>query len=414
MSEFLIESKVEYLTEIIRTMCAGGNPEKEIQQFRNNCDTLSSDEINEVFTQLNQENVPYGSNAQVIDFYQDVVEEKLASSTINTFAPGHPVRVYLEENRLLRSLFAQTRKTDPRSDKALFQEIFQKICTVELHFVRKENQLFPLLEKHGWDSPSKNMWAFHDEIRAQLKEIRIALEADNIDLILEKFPHLQSEMQRLMGVEEERLLPNAMNLLTDEEWEDMRLGDEEIGWMLDEVPPPFPPIVEGSEEIPEATVEIETPKPKRLKSTPKRAKELPFSIEDADHFDEGYLTPEQVNFIFKFLPVDITYVNEDDRVVFYNRGDDRVFPRSANIIGREVKFCHPPKSVDNVLRILEEFKKGTQDHADFWINMRGKFIHIRYFAVRDEQKNYRGVIEMSQDVTEIRALEGEQRLLDWD
>ncbi|VAX08044.1 Putative PAS/PAC sensor protein [hydrothermal vent metagenome] len=414
MSEFLLESKVEYLIEIIRSICAGNIPEKEIQQFRDHCDSLSSDEINEVFTQLANENVPYETNPQVIAFYHDVMEEKIASSSINTFAPGHPVRVYLEENRLLRSYLSQLRQIDPRCDKVAFHAMFQKICTAELHFARKENQLFPLLEKHGWDSPSKNMWAFHDDIRAKLKEIRIALEEDNIDLVVEQIPYLQSEMQRLMGVEEERLLPNAMNMLTDSEWEDMRLGDEEIGWILDEVPPPFPAITEEIEGITEIKAKVEAPKPRRLKSTPKKQKELPFSIEDADHFDEGYLTPEQVNFIFKFLPVDITYVNEDDRVVFYNRGDDRVFPRSANIIGREVKLCHPPKSVDNVLRILEEFKKGTKDHAAFWINMRGKFIHIRYFAVRDEQKKYRGVIEMSQDVTEIRALEGEQRLLDWD
>jgi DUF438 domain-containing protein len=101
-------------------------------------------------------------------------------------------------------------------------------------------------------------------------------------------------------------------------------------------------------------------------------------------------------------------------VVFYNRGDERVFPRSAGIIGREVKFCHPPKSVDQVLRLLEEFKKGTQDVAEFWIEFKGRFIHIRYFGVRDAEKNYKGVIEMSQDVTEIRKLEGQQRLLDWE
>ncbi len=141
---------------------------------------------------------------------------------------------------------------------------------------------------------------------------------------------------------------------------------------------------------------------------------MPFSLDDKTHYDEGYLSPEQVNSIFRILPVDITYVDENDRVVFYNRGDDRVFPRSAGIIGREVKFCHPPKSVDQVLRILEEFKAGTQDTAEFWIQFKGQFVHIRYFAVRDENKVYKGVIEMSQDVTDIRKLEGDKRLLDWD
>lgn len=412
VSEFLSESKVEYLVDIISTLCTGGDPEKEIQQFMDGCDSLNGDEVTEVFSRLSHKDLQYDNDPRVIAFYQDVIEEKLSSNTLNGFPPGHPVRVYLEENRLQRSLFSQIRKVDPRQDIDQFKAIYQKIRTVEKHFVRKENQLFPLLEKHGWDSPSKNMWAFHDDIRAKLKEVRLALEENDIDTVIKQFPYLQSEMQRLMSVEEERLLPNAMNMLDESEWIDMRIGDEEIGWMLDETPPAYPATAQEPEPEPEQAVVKDAPK--RRKSTPKRAKELPFSIENADHFDEGYLTPEQVNFIFKFLPVDITYVNEDDRVVFYNRGDERVFPRSANIIGREVRFCHPPKSVDNVLRILEEFKKGTQDHADFWINMRGRFIHIRYFAVRDEQKNYRGVIEMSQDVTGIRALEGEQRLLDWD
>jgi DUF438 domain-containing protein len=199
-----------------------------------------------------------------------------------------------------------------------------------------------------------------------------------------------------MQVEEGRLLPNAMQLLSEEEWKEFRDGDKEIGWMFDTAPTPYP------------EVEYIHPGEDTVR------KKLPFGIEDKTHYDEGYLTPAQVNSIFRILPVDITYVNENDQVVFYNRGEDRVFPRSAGIIGREVKFCHPPKSVDQVLRILEEFKAGTQDLAEFWIQFKGKFIHIQYFAVRDEDRTYRGVIEMSQDVTHIRELEGQQRLLDWD
>jgi PAS domain S-box-containing protein len=137
-------------------------------------------------------------------------------------------------------------------------------------------------------------------------------------------------------------------------------------------------------------------------------------ISEAFQLEEGYLNIEQINLLLKFMPVDLTYVDENDRVLFYNRGEDRVFPRSAGIIGREVRFCHPPKSVDTVLRILEEFKKGTKSEAEFWIRFKGRVIHIRYFAVRDDKLNYKGVIEMSQDITEIQKLEGERRLLSWD
>jgi uncharacterized protein len=106
-------------------------------------------------------------------------------------------------------------------------------------------------------------------------------------------------------------------------------------------------------------------------------------------------------------------VDENDKVIFYNNGDERIFPRSPGIIGREVKFCHPPKSVDNVLKILEEFKQGTKDNAEFWINFKDSFIHIRFFAIRDKDKNYKGVMEITQNVSDIKALEGERRILDW-
>jgi len=149
-------------------------------------------------------------------------------------------------------------------------------------------------------------------------------------------------------------------------------------------------------------------------SNVKRRKKVPFDTTGMIHVEEGYLTPEQVNLIFKTLPMDITYVDEHGKVLFYNRGQERLFPRIPGIIGREVHLCHPPKSVDTVLKIVEEFKKGTRDVADFRINIKGRFVLIRYFAVRDDDRTYRGVMEMSQDITDIQTLEGEQRLLDWD
>jgi len=311
------------------------------------------------------------------------------------FPEGHPVRVYLEENLLIREYIAQLQQMNVNEHYEFIKELFNKLSDVEKHFARKENQLFPYLEKYGWTSPSQNMWAFHDDIRAQLKEARQAVEEKSEHMLTPIF-HACHSLEHIMQVEEGRLLPRAMEMLSEDDWKEFREGDEEIGWMFDVAPTayPEPEYIHPSQDT--------------------KRKKLPFGIEDKTHYDEGYLTPEQVNSIFKYIPVDITYVDENDRVVFYNRGDDRVFPRSAGIIGREVKFCHPPKSVGQVLMILEEFKKGTQDVAEFWIQFKGKFVHIRYFAVRDENKVYKGVIEMSQDVTDIRALEGDKRLLDWD
>jgi DUF438 domain-containing protein len=312
------------------------------------------------------------------------------------FPDGHPVRTYLEENLLIRVLMAELEAINISEGLESFSVIFERLAKVDLHFTRKENQLFPYLEKYGWTSPSQGMWTFHDQIRDQVKLVRKEIAGGNSTTILMETQQLFRFLEQIMNVEEQRLLPRAMQMLSEEEWKEFKEGDKEIGWMFDKAPTPYP-----------ADTYIHP-------SQDTKKRKLPFGIEDKTHYDEGYLTPEQVNSIFRILPVDITYVNEHDQVVFYNRGEDRVFPRSAGIIGREVRFCHPPKSVDQVIKILEEFKAGRQDLAEFWINFKGQFIHIQYFAVRDPDRTYRGVIEMSQDVTHVRGLEGEQRLLDWE
>ncbi len=414
LSEFLIESHVELLKEIIEVLCDGDVPEAMMAQFEQECDGISQEELLTLFKQLDTQQVDFRNCDRVIDYFENVVQEKMALAKLRPYPAGHPVRVYLEENILLRSWIKAISQFDPTQQLEEFAEVFKSICKVELHYQRKENQLFPCLEKHGWDSPSKNMWAFHDENRAILKEIRLAIEQGDAVLVSQKAPYLFSELDRMMQIEEQRLLPNAMELLDEEDWLDMRTGDREIGWMLGSEPAPFPVISDG--DVPEEEPELEasqTVEQYEHPSQAKRKKKLPFDTTGMFHFDEGYMTPEQVNLIFKTLPLDITYVDENDKVLFYNRGQERLFPRSAGIIGREVHLCHPPKSVDTVLRIVEEFKKGTRDVADFRINIRGRFVVIRYFAVRDDEKNYRGVLEMSQDITDIQTLEGEQRLLDW-
>jgi DUF438 domain-containing protein len=313
---------------------------------------------------------------------------------------GHPIRVYYEESAFLQNILLELYEADPVADFQKYFNIFNQLTTIEKRFARKENQLFPYLEKYNWNGPSQGMWSFHDTLRDQIRLLNKYNEEKNTAKITEQVPYLIEGIKRLLSIEDMRLFPNAMELLNDDDWKEFHEGDEEIGWML-----PNNPKAYGK---PEAEEEYIHP------SQDFKKRELSFSLENTFHYDEGYMTPEQVNLLLRFMPVDITYVDENDKVIFYNRGKDRVFPRSKGIIGREVRFCHPPKSVDMVLRIVAEFKAGTKDVAEFWINFKGRMIHIRYFAIRDNENKYRGVIEMSQDVTDIQKLEGQQRLLDWD
>jgi hypothetical protein len=318
---------------------------------------------------------------------------------VETLAEGHPVKVYYTESALIQDLILELNDVNPVEDFQKYLNIFNQLTTIEKRFARKENQLFPYLEKHGWEGPSQGMWSFHDNLREQIKLLNNYNAKKDIEKIIENIPYLINGIERLLTIEDIRLFPNAMELITEEEWKDFYIGDEEIGWMLKEKPTPYPAVAKEEAYL--------------HPSQDHSQRDLSFSLENTFHYDEGYMTPEQVNLLLSFLPVDITYVDENDKVIFYNRGNDRVFARSKGIIGREVRFCHPPKSVNVVLRIVEEFRLGTKDVAEFWFNFKGRIIHIRYFAIRDKNKTYKGVVEMSQDVTDIQKLEGEKRLLDW-
>ncbi|NJW52506.1 DUF438 domain-containing protein [Salinimicrobium oceani] len=318
-------------------------------------------------------------------------------TTTSALPKGHPVSIYSEEKKLIQNLGNELLQADPEKETQKFYNIFNQLQEIERRFERKENQLFPVLEQKGWTGPSKNMWSFHDTIREQFRLLRKQLDVQEYPEIKRDSQYLVSSIFRLLLVEDNVLFPNALNLLSEADWKLVRKGEEEIGWMMPKAPAAFPE--EEARYIPPSQDHTQRP--------------LTFKKDEAAHYDEGYMTVEQVNLLLKTMPLDLTYVDENDKVIFYNRGEERVFPRSAGIIGREVKFCHPPKSVGTVLRILEEFKKGNKNEASFWINFKNRLIYIRYFAVRDAQQQYKGVIEMSQDITDIKEIEGEQRLLDW-
>lgn len=320
------------------------------------------------------------------------------SETLNTTSlpEGHPVSVYYQEKEIINILLGELLAVDAKNELQKYTNIFNQLQTIEKRFARKENQLFPFLEKKGWNGPSQGMWSFHDNLREQFRLLRKNMDAKEFDKINSDTPFLVDGINRLMNTEDMVLFPNSLNMLSEEDWITMRKGEEEIGWMLPETPAPFP------------AVEYIHPSQDFTK------REMTFSTENTSHYDEGYMTVEQVNLLLKTMPLDLTFVDENDKVIFYNRGEERVFPRSAGIIGREVKFCHPPKSVGTVLKIIESFKNGTKNEASFWINFKERLIYIRYFAVRDADKNYKGVIELSQDITDIKKIEGEQRLLDWE
>jgi len=195
----------------------------------------------------------------------------------------------------------------------------------------------------------------------------------------------------MVNKEEKILFPMAVDTLSDDEWREIRAGEAEIGYSLIADVPAWPPA--GGESA-------VTPPPAAAASG------------DFLQLRTGGLTLEQLNLMLGALPIDVSFVDEHDEVRFYSEGE-RVFPRSPGVIGRKVQNCHPPASVHKVQEILDAFRAGQKEKAEFWITLNERFLHIRYFAVRDAAGAYRGVLETVQDVTAIRALEGQRRLLDW-
>ena len=395
------EERMEVLKGIIRDLHAGVEMEILRDRFARLCEHVSPKEIAEMEQSLIDDGLPEEEVKRLCDVHVEVFKQSLDTQETPSMPAGHPVHNFMAENRATENLLEEIdgitgelgRHPSSEAVAAHWEtlvDLVARLSEIEKHYLRKENQLFPILEAKGMSGPSQVMWAVHDDIRAALKIGREQAfsEDTRISLTLEE---LSITIRDMIYKEENILYPMSLESLIHEDWLRVKDGEAEIGfaWIqpLFEWPGPDE-VVEDVPEVPVAGGPLD--------------------------LDVGKLTPEQVNLIFKNLPLDVTFVDEDDRVAYYSHGRERTFPRSPAVIGRKVQLCHPGSSVHVVERILKDFKEGRRDVADFWIKSQGRFLYIRYFAIRDDQGNYRGTLEVNQNVTGIRGLEGERRLLDWE
>jgi DUF438 domain-containing protein len=355
--------------------------------------------------QLIKEGMPVEEVKQLSDLHVTLFKGVLDEKDIPDAPTGHPVHTFLEENKIFTNtvadmnLLLQQLRFDNTPGKLNelkqpLQEAIDTLSQIEIHYQRKENQLFPFLEKHGITAPPQVMWAVDDDIREKLKQTREFFKSQDLQSFLEKGELCVKAIEDMIYKENHILFPVSIEALEELEWIKIRKGENDIGYAFSEPSVDWPSSTDGSlDAIDEDQAE-----------------------KDADlvQLDTGQMTVDQINLLLKHLPVDMTFVDENDQVRYFSAGKERLFPRSPGIIGRKVQNCHPPKSLDVVNHIVDEFKAGTKDNADFWIQLKEKFIYIRYFAVRDDEDSFRGTLEVSQDITDIRSLEGERRLLNWD
>jgi hypothetical protein len=355
---------------------------------------VGASEVAEIEQALIAEGFPEMEIKRLCDVHVAVFRESLEAQAKPEMTPGHPIHTFRAENEAAAQVLDSLSEALTQGQWEQAQQRLQALRAYEAHYLRKENILFPILERHGFSGPSSVMWAIHDDIRAGWKKLAALLDAaDTPDpkQVAEVFEPLATAIREMFYKEEQILFPAALEKLSDEEWRAIRAQEAEIGYCY----------VTPGDQWPAETVSAG---PAVSETRPPAAGLI--------QLDTGALTAQEINWLLTHLPVDVTYVDKDDAVRFFSQTPERIFPRSPAIIGRQVQKCHPPASVHRVQRILDDFRAGRRNVAEFWIQMQGKFIHIRYFAIRDEAGAYQGTLEVSQDVTGIRALEGERRLLD--
>lgn len=396
--------RVQTLKTIIKRLHNGEAPDLVRGSLKNLVRQTDYSEIMAMEQELIAEGMPVVEIQGMCDLHSQVTREVLVQLAPAPVAPGHPVDTFRRENQALGDSIASLRQAmnrvletpdDGDATAAIldWRQALNELQDVDKHYQRKEHLLFTCLERHGIAGPSKVMWGKDDEIRAMLKDVSAALRQPDAGLPEWKLlattagAVAAAALHEMIYKEEQILLPMCLNKFTPAEWAEIWASSPRYGWCLVEPRTGYKP--EGQETTGASAAPSGVPLP------------------------TGTLSLEQLTAIFSTLPVDLTFVDAGDRVAFFSEGPNRVFARSRAIIGRKVQNCHPPRSVHIVDRILSDFREGRQNVAEFWIQFVGRFVHIRYFAVRGGEGEYLGTLEVTQDVGPIRALEGERRLLEY-
>lgn len=396
------QERKETLKRIIKDLHAGVETEDIKARFSTLLDQVGPTEIGEIEQSLVNEGLPIEEIQKLCDIHVAVFKESLekqketeAALTAKSVAK-EPLENLQAENRQIKQLVQEIRElidkikvtTIGESIKSTFDTWALKhtqLLRVDQHYAKKENILFPYLERNGITGPPSVMWGVHDEIRAELKKITQVIDVPGEKIasgeLNEMFESLVlpalNAVDDMIYKEENILFPMCRDTFKPEEWEEIRVQlDDPMAQVYQ---------VEAVEGVTEGVLDL----------------------------DVGRLTPEQINLVFKHLPIDITFVDEKDEVAYFSLGPERIFERARAVIGRKVQFCHPPNSMGVVEQILDDFKSGRKDSADFWINMGEMVVYIRYFAVRDEDGTYRGTLEVSQNIAPLQKLTGEHRLYDY-
>jgi PAS domain S-box-containing protein len=389
--------KKKVLRELLEQLHKGVAPEEVKERFKQVLESITPLEIAKIEEELIKEGIPREEIRRLCDVHLAVFREQLEGQKIEV-PMGHAIGILMGEHKILLELQEKLNSiaAEQSPDLAKLKQIAMDFLDAEKHYLREENVLFPVLEKHGITEPPAIMWMEHNQLREKKKALRDLIESYNT-ISLEVFKKRLSESAEALSnllsshifKENNILFPAALRVVTEQEWRDIRIEFDEIGY------PRFTP-------------------PHLIVPLPLEAEKPAVALPELLEFETGSLSKEEIEAILDTLPVDITFVDKDDSVKYFSKAEKRIFVRTKAIIGRKVQLCHPQKSVHIVNKILEAFKAGKKNSAEFWIRKGESLIYIRYFAVRDKTGKYLGTLEVTQDITDIKKIEGEKRLLGWE
>lgn len=383
------------IKQIIKELHDGKTVDEVKQKFEDAFAGVSASEITDAEQALISEGLPISEVQRLCDVHSAVFKgsiEEIHRETDPAKIPGHPVNVLMLENRKLEKIIEEKLKPYLEKNKESLEAVLKgldELSIIDIHYSKKENLLFPYMEKYGITAPPKVMWGVDDEIRDDLKMLKSDLSYGVFnDDHKKSVEELLNRINEMIFKEENIMLPMLLDKMTQDEWKRVADDSGEIGGIIDFVPV-WKPDKEAKEEYKEDTKE-------------------PGAI----ILPTGVFNIEELTNMLNTLPIDITFVGSDDTVKYFSQSSERIFARTKTIIGRNVSNCHPPASVHIVEGIVEDFKSGKKDHEDFWINMGDKYVYIRYFAVRDEKGKYLGVVEVTQDIKPVQEITGEKRLVE--
>ncbi len=411
MSEYINNTtrRKAILKEVLASLHAGQSIEAVQAQFGELAKEASAAEIAEVEQMLINEGLPPSEIQRLCDVHVAVFRAGLDDQRPPHTIPGHPLHTFMLENAAILSVAEDVRYTTEalldgsgKEDCHRLRSLLDTLAKVDVHYARKEYLLFPFMEHYGFKGPSTVMWGIHDQVRAGLREAQAAsLECASFrEGGAHKLLALLGTVREMIYKEEKILFPAALERLKEADWIAIHEQEGQMGYFE---------VSRGDEWRPQPITIEQIHAPAGDGNGAAGAAALATGLMQ---LNTGVLGVEQVDLMLRNLPVDITFVDENDEVRYFSQSKDRIFERTAAIIGRKVQNCHPPQSVDRVQRILEDFRANRRDEAEFWIKMGPRFVLIRYYAMRDAAGAYRGTLEVTQDIAPLRALEGERRLLD--